>query len=93
MALDSVWKTMAAVPAIDPELKQDGSRIGDFTILWKLGRGEFGEVKACQPYTEKGSKKTDGKSQKGAELALKTIDKSQVRVHGGFLLLRMHVSA
>ena len=43
------------------------SKVGEYTVLWRLGAGEFGEVKACQSSAE------GGKS-----LALKTITKRNI---------------
>ena len=47
MALTSVWAVQKALPPIDADITETETRVGDFTVLWKLGEGEFGAVKAC----------------------------------------------
>ena len=70
MALTSVWAVQKALPPIDADITETETRVGGFTVLWKLGKGVFGAVKACR--ARDGSKE---------ELALKTITKKNVRAN------------
>ena len=70
MALTSVWAVQKALPPIDADITETETRVGGFTVLWKLGKGVFGAVKACR--ARDGSKE---------ELALKTIPKKNVRAN------------
>ena len=67
--LDNFWHTQASLPKCDESVIETKTRVGSYNILWDLGQGEFGKVRACQPR---------GEASKGCEYALKSIYKKGV---------------
>ena len=67
--LDNFWHLQTALPKCDSSIIETKNRIGDYNVLWDLGQGEFGKVRACQPR---------GEASKGCEYALKSIYKKGV---------------
>ena len=77
-ALLSTWTTCAALPAIDPELKeqpitQKHAKIGAYQLTRKLGVGEFANVYECM---KRGEDRATAK-----KYAFKAIKKARVQRH------------
>ena len=70
--LDNFWHMQASLPKCDASVIETKTRVGSYNILWDLGQGEFGKVRACQPRGEA------GKGCPAGEYALKTIYKKGV---------------
>ena len=70
----SLWENQAALPELDPNLRETHGRVGKYLVLWDLGQGEFGKVRACVV-----DKNADAKAKDG-EYALKSVNKNDVRV-------------
>ena len=64
----SLWENQAALPELDPNLRETHGRVGKYLVLWDLGQGEFGKVRACVV-----DKNADAKAKDG-EYALKSIN-------------------
>ena len=62
-----------ALPKLDLELPETRGRVGKYKVLWDLGAGEFGKVRACIRDTPAGE---DPPAE--SEYALKSINKSDV---------------
>ena len=71
----SLWQNQAALPELDPNLRETHGRVGKYLVLWDLGQGEFGKVRACVV-----DKNADAASGKDGEYALKSVNKNDVRV-------------
>jgi hypothetical protein len=72
--LDNFWHSQEALPKMDENLTEEHGKVGRYNILWDLGQGEFGKVRACH---FRDPDKASGKS--GIEYALKSINKKNVR--------------
>ena len=70
----SLWQNQASLPAIDPNLRETHGRVGQYLVLWDLGAGEFGKVRACV------FDKNANPAGKEGEYALKSINKNGVRI-------------
>ena len=70
--LDNFWHMQPSLPKCDASVIETKTRVGSYNILWDLGQGEFGKVRACQPRGEA------GKGCPAGEYALKTIYKKGV---------------
>ena len=66
---ESVWRSQSVLPLIDESFVETHANVGPYTVLWDLGKGEFGLVRAVC-VREAGAKHAD--------LALKSIKKCDV---------------
>ena len=73
----SLWENQPGLPPIDAGIAETHGRVGKYLVLWDLGHGEFGKVRACMAKQHSRSGKPPP-SAEGNELALKTIKKSDV---------------
>ena len=63
--MELLWESETThLPPVQHDLTEGTMKVGDYQVLWLLGKGEFGTVHACQ-------RKGDS-----TELAIKMIDKA-----------------
>jgi hypothetical protein len=73
----SLWQNQPGLPPIDGEVQETHGRVGKYLVLWDIGSGEFGKVRACMGKEHsRGGKPPPGTE--GNELALKSINKNNV---------------
>ena len=71
-----LWQNQPGLPPIDTELEENRDRVSKYTVLWQIGCGGFGSVRACiSGVSHQGG---DGSASPHEELAMKSINKTEV---------------